>query len=249
MVFAGTAAFAAGASVAASVGVGAVTAAGLGLSAASAAGAFNGPVEKRLPTPGEIAAGKEAQAVYQIGRKIQTPLDRMAREDLQYLGSNAAMRNAGGLGVDQMWQRTGQLGQGLQQEAARSGGPGSGRFFGQLGQGAAIIDSGVRQANLQGRLGGLNEYIARQGQFLNRRTNDLQTGMATMSTGGAQAAQNQNARIQAQVNNNIATNQAMGQIGGSLMSVGMMGLGAAGKAGGAGGAPGYISPGPGGAIY
>lgn len=206
----------------------AVGVAGLGVSAASAAGAFNGPVEKRLPTPGEIAAGKEAQAVYQIGRKIQAPLDRMAREDLQYLGSNAAMRNAGELGVDQMWQRTGQLGQGLQQEASRSGGPGSGRFFGQLGQGAAAIDSGVRQANLQGRMGGLNEYMARQGQFLNRRTNDLQTGLATMSTGGVQAAQNQNARIQAQVNNNIATNQAVGQVGGSMMGVGLAGLGAAG---------------------
>lgn len=229
MVFAGTAAFAVGAvsTIGGAMAVG-VGAAGLGLSAASAAGAFNGPVEKRMPTPGEIEAGKEAQLTYQLGRKIQTPLDAMARDDLRYLGSNDAMSAAGGRGVNQMWQQAGQLGRGLQQSAAQSGGPGSGRFFGQLGQGASMIDAGVKGANMQGRLGGLNEYMARQGQFLNRRTNDLQTGLATMSTGGAQAAQNQNARIQAQINNNIATNQAMGQVGGSMMGLGMAGVQATG---------------------
>jgi len=69
--------------------------AGLGMSAAGAAGAFNGPVEKRMPTPGEIEAGKEARYAYQIGRKIQVPLDQQARSDLQYLGSDQAMDAAG----------------------------------------------------------------------------------------------------------------------------------------------------------
>ena len=220
-----------------------VSVAGLGMSAASAAGAFSGPVEKRLPTPAEIEAGKEARAIYQLGRKIQVPLDQQARKDLQYLGSNKAMEAAGSQGVNQFWQQTGALGAGLQQSAAASGGPGSGRFFSQLGQGATMVDAGTRQANAQGRLGGMNQYLARQGQFLNRRTNDLQTGLATMSTGGAQAVQNQNARIQAQIQNNIATNQAMGQIGGSLMGLGMgaasagLGAGGAAAAGGAAGAP------------
>ena len=197
-----------------------VSVAGLGMSAASAAGAFNGPVEKRMPTPGEIEAGKEARYAYQIGRKIQVPLDQQARSDLRYLGSNQALASAGSQGVNQFWQQAGPMGRGLQQSAAASGGPGSGRFFSQLGQGTSMVDAGVQQANMQGRLGGLNQYLARQGQFLNRRTNDLQTGLATMTTGGAQAAENQSARIQAQVQNNLATSQAMSSLGGSMVGAG-----------------------------
>jgi len=105
-----------------------------------------------------------------------------------------------------------------------------------------MVDAGVRGANMQGRLSGMNQYLARQGQFLNRRTNDLQTGLATMSTGGAQAAANQNARIQAQIQNNIATNQAMGQVGGAMMSVGMAGMCAGGGAGSGAGAGGFGGP-------
>jgi hypothetical protein len=237
----------------AAIAAGTVAVAGLGMSAASAAGAFSGPVEKRMPTPGEIEAGKEARYAYQIGRKIQVPLDQQARSDLQYLGSDQAMDAAGDQGANQFWQQAGSLGQGLQQATKVSGGPGSGRFFSQLGQGTSMVDAGVMGGRMQGRLDGLNQYLARKGQFLTRRTNDLQTGLATMSTGGAQAAQNQNDRIQAQIKNNIAANQAMGQIGGSLMSVGMMGMSAAGGgtagqgsgAGTGGAAPVRVPPGGG----
>ena len=107
-----------------------------------------------------------------------------------------------------------------------------------------MVDSGTRQANMQGRLSGMNQYLARQGQFLNRRTNDLQTGLATMSTGGAQAAANQNARIQAQIQNNIATSQAMGQVGGAMMSVGMAGMSMAGGGAGSGAGAGATGSGP-----
>lgn len=196
--------------------------AGLGMSAASAAGAFNGPVDKRYPTIEEMAARNDAKKTYKLGREIQAPLDALAREDLKYLGSDQAMANAGSAGVNQLWQQAGpQFGTGLQQAAAQSGGPGSGRHWSQLGQGTSALDAGVRQANLQGRLGGLNQYLARQGQFLGRRTNDLQTGMAGMTAGGAQGMQNQNARINAQVQNNIATSQAMSSVGGSMMGAGM----------------------------
>lgn len=211
---------------------------GVGMSAASAAGAFSGSVDKPIPTGEELDALKAARQSYALGRKIQSPLDALSRQDLRYLGSDQALANAGSEGVNAMWRQAGPVGSGLYEAAAASGGPGSGRFWGQMGNGMAALDSGVRQANVQGRLGGLNQYLARQGQFLARRTNDLKTGMDTMTVGAAQAAANQNARIQAQVQSNIAANQAMGQLGGALTSFGM------GMAGGIGGGAGGASGGP-----
>ena len=243
---------------------------GAGMSAASAAGAFSSSVDQSGPTMAEQEAAKAARQSYNLGRKIQTPLDALAREDLRYLGSNRALATAGDAGVNQFWNQAGAIGQQLTPVANMSGGPGSGRWMSQLGSGTASLDSGLRAAGVQGRLGGLNQYLARQGQFLGRRTNDLNTGLTTMTTGGAMAAQNQMATRQAQIQNNIARNQAMGQIGGALTSVGMAGMGAAGGFGGAAGglsmngaetglsimqpelqsaASGYISAGGRGAIY
>lgn len=234
--------------VAALGGVGATIAAGtavagLGISAASAAGAFSSPVEKSVPTPAEMRAAKEARAVYNLGRDIQTPLDQLARKDLQYLGSNQALDQAGSMGVNELWRQMGPIGQQLGSTAAASGGPGSGRWWGQLGQGTSAIGAGVQQANLQGRIGGLNQYIARQGQFLDRRSKDLDAGLGAMTSGGTQAMQNQANRINTQVQNNIATSQAMSSLGGSLMGVGMgaLSLGAGGGAG-AGGFGGPYGP-------
>lgn len=228
---------------------------GTGVSVASSAGAFNGSVDKPTPTGEEMAAAKDARATYNLGRKIQSPLDALSRQDLRYLGSDQALANAGGQSVNQYWGQLGPLGQQLHQTAARSGGPGTGAFWSQLGQGTAGLDAGVRAANMQGRLGGMNQYLARQGQFLNRRTGDLQTGLGIMSMGGAQAQQAQQARIQAQINSNIATSQAMSSIGGSIaglgsgmMSAGMNGGGfsaggGAGEGAGAAGAAGAGSSG------
>ena len=205
----------------------AVSAIGVGISAASAAGAFSGSVDQSGPTMAEQQAGKYARQTYNLGRKIQTPLDALAREDLRYLGSDRALDSAGDAGVNQFWNQAGAIGQQLTPVANMSGGPGSGRWMSQLGSGTAFLDSGLRAAGVQGRLGGLNQYLARQGQFLGRRTNDLNTGLSTMTTGGAMAAQNQMATRQAQIQNNIAANQAMGQVGGSLVGLGtgMMGSG------------------------
>ena len=195
--------------------------AGLGMSAAGAAGAFNGPVDKRYPTAEELSAARDAKKTYQLGREIQTPLDRMARADLKYLGSDQALTNAGAMGANELWQQAGpQFGVGLQQVAAQTGGPGSGRFWSQLGQGTSALDAGIRQANLQGRIGGLNQYIARNNQFLDRRAKDLDAGLGAMTSGGQQAMQNQNARINAQVQNNIAASQAMSSIGGTMVGMG-----------------------------
>lgn len=209
----------------------AVSAVGVGLSAASAAGAFSGSVDQRGPTPEEMSAARDAKKAYRLGREIQTPLDALAREDLKYLNSDQALANAGAAGVNQVWRQAGNMGQGLNAVAAASGGPGSGRWWGQAGQMASGLDSALQGAQLQGRIGGMNQAMARQGQFLGRRTNDLQTGLGGMTSGGAQAAANQNARIQAQIQNNIAANQAMGQLGGALTSVGMAGVGMAGGMG------------------
>lgn len=207
----------------AGIGVG-VSAIGTGISAASAAGAFNGSVDSPVPTGAEIAATKAARQSYALGRKIQAPLDQMSRDDLHYLQSKQALANAGSAGVNQVWQQP--IGQGLYQTAATTGGPGSGRWWGQMGAGTAAVDARVKQANAQGRLSGLGQYVARQGQFLDRRTNDLKTGMDTMSLGAAQAAQNQAARIQSQIQNNAARSAAMSQLGGSVagMGSGMMGI-------------------------
>lgn len=195
--------------------------AGLGMQAAGAAGAFNGPVQKAIPTKQDYENVKAARDVYNIGRKIQSPLDALARQDLRYLGSDQALASAGSQAVNQQWAQMGPLGQQLNQVAAQSGGPGSGRFWGQLGQGTAALDSGVRQANVQGRMGGLNQYIARNGQFLARRSRDLDAGLGAMITGGAQSAQNQMMNIQQQMANNAATSQAMGGLGGSMAGAGM----------------------------
>ena len=204
---------------------GAIGAVGLGMSAAGAAGAFSGKVDQQGPTPEEMSAARDAKKVYRLGKELQQPLDAMARNDLKYLSSNQAMDNAAGQGVNQFWQQAGpQLGTGLQSVAAQSGGPGSGRFWNQMGQGTAMLDAGMRQANMQGRLGGLNQYLAKSQQFLGRRVDDLNEGLGMMTSGGAQAQQNKQNRISAQVANNVAANQAAGQIGGSLMSVGMMGM-------------------------
>ena len=204
---------------------GAIGAVGLGMSAAGAAGAFSSKVDQQGPTLEEMSAARDAKKVYRMGKEFQQPLDAMARSDLKYLGSNQAMGNAASQGVNQFWQQAGpQLGTGLQSVAAQSGGPGSGRFWNQMGQGTAMLDAGMRQANMQGRLGGLNQYLARNQQFLGRRVDDLNEGLGMMTSGGAQAQQNKQNRISAQVANNVAANQAAGQIGGSLMSVGMMGM-------------------------
>lgn len=228
----------------------AVGVAGLGMSAASAAGAFSSSVDQSGPTMAEQQAAKDARATYNLGRKIQVPLDAMARKDLAYLGSGQALDTAGGDGVNQFWRQLGPLGQQLAPYANASGGPGSGRWMNQLGQGAASLSNGLQAANVQGRIGGLNNYLARQGQFLGRRTNDLEVGLGTMTSGGAMAAQNQAATRQMQIQNNIAANQAMGQIGGTMVGLGMSGVsaglgGAAGAAGNAGGGFGWISSGNG----
>lgn len=229
---------------AAGIAAATVGAVGVGMSAAGAAGAFGGKVDAQGPTLEEMSAARDAKKAYQLGKQIQQPLDAQARSDLKYLGSDVALANAGSMGVNQFWQQLGpQFGAGLQSVAAQTGGPGSGRFWGTLGQGTSAIDAGILQANAQGRLGGLNQHLARTGQFLGRRVEDLNTGLGMMTSGGVQSQQNKQNRISAQVQNNIAANQAMGQLGGSLMGVGMSGLSAAGGTGaGAGGFGGPYGP-------
>lgn len=217
----------------------AVTAVGVGMSAAGAAGAFNGPVDAWQPTPEEQELAKRSERLFNFGRKLQRPLDALAKKDLQYMRSPAAFAREAGAATNQvMGQADPAIRAGLNQAAATSGGPGSGRFMAQMGTSSAALGSGLTEANARGRMSALQGYMGRSGQYLDRMTGDLNTGMSLMEQGATQSADRQASRINAQVSNNMARNQAMGQLGGSLTSVGMMGMSMAGGATGsaAGGA-------------
>lgn len=240
-----------------------VSVAGLGMSAASAAGAFNGPVDKSGPTPEEIRASELNRQAYEQGRFWQQQLDPMMnrrlkdelgylkqtnqrtgelRQELRELNDNRYYQNAADRAVSQAWQGYPQALQGVQQTAAQSGGPQSGAFISRMGDLNIGMDSAMRGANAQGRLGYLGEYAQRRGQMgqaLNQQTQRvgnyrdqalsrfgdyqerLGTGLNLATQGGQNAAANQQARINAQVQNNMATSQAMSSIGGSMMGAGM----------------------------
>lgn len=218
-----------------------VAAVGVGVSAASAAGAFSGEVDKLEPTPEELEAAEWNRQVYALGRRIQNPLDKAARQDLAYLQSPQALATQGGLASSQaVGQISPQLQQAQLQAAQSSGGPGSGRWAANLAAGSAALDASRRSADASARANGLSSFVGRTGQFLGRRGDDLQSGLASMTQGGQQAADALRTRIQAQVANNIAANQAMGQLGGSLIGMGMGGLGATGALSGLGGAAGSL---------
>jgi hypothetical protein len=278
----------------------AVSAVGVGMSAASAAGAFSSKVDSSGPTPEEIKAMELNRQAYEQGRFWQQQLDPMMNrrlnaerdylkqtnqrtselgQELRGLNDARYYDQAADRAVNQTWQGYPQALQGVQQTASRSGGPGSGAFMSRMGDLNIGMESAVRGANAQGRLGYLNEHSQMRGQMgqvlgqqLQRagsyrdqslsRFSDFQdrltTGLGLVTGGGQNAAANQQARINAQVQNNIAANAAMGQIGGAMMSVGMSGMNAfGGGAGGVGGAvgagggsaPGYVSPGGGRSIY
>ena len=213
----------------AGIGLG-VSAIGTGVSIASATGAFGGTPGKWAPTPEELAAARAAKQVNKLGQQIQKPLDSISRDDLGYLNSQNALDESGSMGVDQMWRNVASgFGNSMVPIAAASGGPGSGRWFDQMGLGANNVNNATMDSNVQGRVNGLNKYLGRTEQFLNRRTADLKAGLGAMTSGGQQAADAQAQRINAQIQNKAAANAAMGQIGGSLMSVGMglSGLGGA----------------------
>ena len=248
-----------GGGVAAGVAVTASTAAalaGIGMSAAGAAGAFGQSPEKWRPTQQEQEATAWANKVRNLGNKLQQPIDAGARRDLAYLRSPTAFNTAA---ADSTNQSAKTFYPGMNQALAQSlvaGGPSSGQFWNTLGRAGSGMRTGAMASGVAGRSGALNDYLTAGSQFLGRRTGDLQSGMESMASGGLQAAQAQSNRIQAQTQNKIAMNQAMGQLGGSMIGAGMSGLSAAGGLGGLTGvasspsaAPGYISPGRYGAIY
>lgn len=163
-------------------------------------------------------------------------------QELRGLNDARYYQGAADRAVNQAWQGYPQAAQGVMQSAAQSGGPGSGAFMSRMGGMNNSMDAATRGANAQGRLGYLGEYSQRRGQFgqqLDRqaqrvgnyrdqalsRFGDYQerlgTGLNLVTGGGQNAASNQAARINAQVQNNIAANAAAGQIGGSMMSLGM----------------------------
>ena len=263
-----------------------VTAVGAGMSAASAAGAFNGSVDAYGPTPEELKAQGINDQVFRQGQEWQKQLDPISwgrldqglantiqqgaylkqyqdrlggvKRELNTLGGQGYYQDAANRSVNQAWQQMPNMDK-LVAASARSGGPGSGQFFAGLGTATSGMDAAVRGANLQGRMGYLDQYNKRRGQYgqqldqfgqrLDAFGSGLQNyanqtegmfgqyqdrigqGLDMVNRGAGQAADAQSRRIQAQVANNVATGQAMGQLGGSLMSAGMMGVSAAGGLG------------------
>ena len=185
------------------------------------------------------------------------------KRELGELGSGQRFQMAADQATNQAWANIPDAGQ----NAARRGGVGSGQFFAGLGTQGNAMDAAVKGANVGGRLGWLDQtqkfrerYGQQREQFGQRLdafgnqvasqlaatqglygdyADRLQTGIGLMNQGAGQAAQAQQNRINAQVANNRATNQAMGQLGGSLMSVGMMGVGMGGGGAAAGGGAGF----------
>lgn len=208
---------------------------GVGMSTASAAGAFGGKVDKWTPTPQEMEASKWATNVFNLGRQIQNPLDASSRNDLKFLDSPEALDMGQGLAVSNAAKQLYPEQEiNISNAAQSSGGPGSGRWWGSVWDAKTALNKGLTDSAVQGRLGAVNNYLTRTSQFLDRRTNDLNSGLGGMTTGGQQAADAQANRIQAQLTNKIAANQAMGQLGGTLTSVGMSGMGGfGGSSGGA----------------
>lgn len=261
----------------------AVAVAGIGLSAASAAGAFNSPVDAYGPTQEELKAQGINDQVFRQGQEWQKQLDPISwnrldqglantiqqgaylqqyqnrlgglKRELNTLGNQNFYQDAANRSVNQAWQQMPNMDK-VVAASARSGGPGSGQFFAGLGAMTNSMDAAVKGANLQGRMGYLDQYNKRRGQYgqqldqfgqrldafgagLQNYANQAEgmfgqyqdrigQGLDMVNRGAGQAADSQSRRIQAQVANNVATGQAMGQIGGSLMSVGMMGVGAQG---------------------
>jgi hypothetical protein len=172
--------------------------------------------------------------------------------ELRGLRGENDFQGAADRSANQAWQQMPAMQAGMTAVANRSGGPGSGQSLAAMGTSATGVDATLRRAQAQGRLGYLNEYGQRRnqmgqvyGQQAQRvggfrdqalsRFGDYQdrinTGLNLVTGGGQQAADNQNTRINAQIQNNMASNQAMGQLGGSMMSLGMAGVNASGGLG------------------
>ena len=211
------------------VAMGVTTAVGVGLSAAGAAGAFDGKVDKFEPTPEELEAAKRSRELFEFGQRLQRGSDQTARKDLATLKSAGEFNRKRGEGASvAVGQITPTLQAGLSEAGRSSGGPGSGRWASQLGVTGAMLDAAKREGATRGGNEALRGYIGRRGQYLERLTGDVETGMNLMEQGAQSAQQRQAERINAQVNQNLARGQAVGQIGGALTSVGMAGLGGVG---------------------
>ena len=206
----------------------------------------------------------------QQGAYLQQYQNRLGglKKELNTLGGQNYYQAAADRSVNQAWQKMPNLNQ-VGAASARSGGPGSGQFFSGLGTMTSGMDAATRGANLQGRMGYLDQYNKRRGQYgqqldqfgqrldafgagLQNYANQTEgmfgqyqdrigQGLDMVNRGAGQAADSQNRRIQAQVANNVATGQAMGQLGGSMISAGMMGFSAAGGLGALGGSGGGLT--------
>lgn len=189
---------------------------GVGISSASAAGAFNSPVDKWVPTPQEMEAARRSKEIFGLSQELQRPLDALARKDLEYMNSPAGFEQAASLGANDFF-RGKDINAPINSAAATSGGPGSGRWWSGLYDTKTALDTGLYDANVGGRLTGLNKYVIGTNQFLGRRTGDLNAGLGAMTSGGQQAAQAQADRISAQIGRNIATSSAISGIGNTMI--------------------------------
>lgn len=253
-----------GAWAAAAIGI-----AGLGMQGAAMANAPGAPgqvVGKRRAalTSQEREANALNLAAFNVNNNFQNQFDNFAtmgmnaqdrqnqanRRDLKALDSQGMYQAAANRGVSQaMAQMYPQLQQSMMGSAARSGGPGSGAFFAANQAGTAALGSGLSQANLQGRMGNLGEYLNRWQQnfknegdlyqqrkaWLDQQGQGLQTSLGLynqLAQNAAQRAQGQvdyqtqleMARQGAQYQGAQANSQALSAGGGLAMSAANTGL-------------------------
>ena len=207
----------------------AIGVAGLGMQAAGMANAPGAPgqvVGKRKAgiTQQEREANALNLASFNVNNNFQNQFDNFAvmgmnaqdqqnqanRRDLRKLDSQGMYQAAANRGVNQaMSQMYPQVQQALSASASRSGGPGSGQFFAANQGATAALGSGLSQANLQGRLGNLGEYVNRWQQnfknegdlyqqrkaWLEQQGQGLQTSLGLYN----QLAQNAATRAQGQL--------------------------------------------------
>ena len=243
----------------------------IGMSAASAAGAFSDTPEAMSQTPEEANALKYNTQVFRQGQDWQKQLDPIywnrldqglastiqqgnylkqyqdrlsgTKRELNTLSGQNFYQDAANRSVNQAWQQMPNTNQ-LAAASARSGGPGSGQFFAGLGSTTTGMDAAVRGANLQGRMGYLDQYNKRRGQYgqqldqfgqrldafgsglqnyanaaegmFGQYADRIQGGLSLMNRGAEQAVDSRDARINATLANNAARNQGIGNMTGAI---------------------------------
>ena len=196
-------------------------------------------------TPQEIRAAKDSKKVFKQSQDIQDKMNELSEKALgiqrtglgnqtnwlKSVDSQGQYDKAAGMARSKvMDQVMPQLTAGVQTTASGSGGPGSGRTIGAMGEAAGGLDAAMLNADTQGRVNNLGDWLTRKAQFaantgkfasanqalLNTYTSALNNGLNLEATGAQEAAVNQQNYNNWQTQNNMAAAQGVGSITGVL---------------------------------